>query len=129
MITTPSSIKFLKFGSLKQWLGRIDSTFGLVKHEKKPPFLRGAWYRPTISFLNTLQLSRSQMQAFLSQSFDYLDQLKKDPSVLRYHIHYPEASHLAPGACRSKNDIVFQLLGLNEAFTRTRWYSDFRQKI
>lgn len=128
MITTPSSIKFLKFGSLKQWLGRIDSTFGLVKHEKKPPFFEGSLVQTHYQLLNTLQLSRSQMQAFLSQSFDYLDQLKKDPSVLRYHIHYPEASHLAPGACRSKNDIVFQLLGLNEAFTRTRWYSDFRQK-
>lgn len=128
MITTPSSIKFLKFGSLEQWLGRIDSTFGLVKHEKKPPFFEGNLVQTHYQLLNTLQLSRSQMQAFLSQSFDYLDQLKKDPSVLRYHIHYPEASHLTPGACRSKNDMVFQLLGLNEAFTRTRWYSDFRQK-
>jgi len=34
LITTPSSIKYLKFGTLDQWLDHLEPTFGVVKHEK-----------------------------------------------------------------------------------------------
>ena len=40
-ITTPSSIKYLKFGTLKQWLAHLDPVFGVVKHEKPTPFFQG----------------------------------------------------------------------------------------
>ena len=41
LITTPSSIKFLKFGRLRDWLRRIDPIFGVVKHEKRTHFFDG----------------------------------------------------------------------------------------
>ena len=36
IITTPSSIKYVKFGSLEQWLKLLDEdgNFGVVKYEK-----------------------------------------------------------------------------------------------
>ena len=41
LITTPSSIKYLKFGRLRDWLRRTDPLFGVVKHEKKTHFFDG----------------------------------------------------------------------------------------
>ena len=35
MITTPSSIKYEKFGKIENWLTLIDSDFGVVKYDKE----------------------------------------------------------------------------------------------
>lgn len=36
--------------------------------------------------LNTLQLSKTEMEEFLQQSFDYMNKLNTDIDVLKYHI-------------------------------------------
>ena len=41
LITTPSSIKYLKFGTLDHWLDTLETTFGVVKYEKKTHFFDG----------------------------------------------------------------------------------------
>ena len=41
LITTRSSIKFVKFGRLEDWLNTLESTFGVVKHEKPTHFFDG----------------------------------------------------------------------------------------
>ena len=128
LITTPSSIKFVKFGSVRDWLERIDSTFGVVKHEKKTHFLEGHMVQSHYQLINTLQMSKEEVREFLKPTFDYMDKLKNDPSVLRYHIHYPETYEISDTLLTSKNDIVFRLMGLNEKFTQTQWFHDFRKK-
>lgn len=124
-ITTPNSIKYLKFGTVKQWLKLISSTFGVVKHEKKTHFFDGRMVQTHYQLLNTLQLSYEEMQEFLKPSLDYMDLLRNEPAVLRYHIHLPEDQQITQSKYKSKNDIVFQLLGLNEEFTQTKIYRDF----
>ena len=124
-ITTPNSIKYTKFGTIKKWLKQIGPTFGVVKHEKKTHFFDGRMVQTHYQLLNTLQLSREEMQEFLQPSMDYMDLLRTEPAVLRYHIHLPEDQELSMGKYKSKNDIVFQLLGLNEEFTKTKIYRDF----
>ena len=56
LITTPSSIKYLKFGKLKDWLQKIDPVFGVVKHEKATPFFDGRLVQLHYQLLNTLPL-------------------------------------------------------------------------
>ena len=128
LITTPSSIKFVKFGSIQQWLERIDNTFGVVKHEKKTHFFEGRMVQTHYQLINTLQMTKEEVREFLKPTFDYMDKLKTDPSVLRYHIHYPENYQLSDATLSSKNDIVFRLMGLNEAFTHTQWFHEFRKR-
>lgn len=129
LITTPSSIKFLKFGKLEEWLTRISSTFGVVKHEKKTHFFEGGMVQTHYQLLNTLQMSREEMREFLQPTFHYMSQLKTNPPVMRYHIHYPrEQIKLTKKPMKTKNDIVFTLMGLNEKFCRTQWYADFRMR-
>lgn len=128
LITTPSSIKFVKFGSIQQWLERIDNIFGVVKHEKKTHFFEGRMVQTHYQLINTLQMTKEEVREFLKPTFDYMDKLKTDPSVLRYHIHYPENYQLSDATLSSKNDIVFRLMGLNEAFTHTQWFHEFRKR-
>lgn len=128
LITTPSSIKFVKFGTIREWLERIDSTFGVVKHEKKTHFFEGRMVQTHYQLINTLQMSKSEVREFLKPTLDYMDKLKLDPAVLRYHIHYPDTYRLSDAPLKSKNDIVFKLMGLNEDFTMTQWFHDFRKK-
>ena len=125
MITTPSSIKYVKFGTLKQWLTHIDGRFGVVKHEKKTHFFGGRKVQTHYQLLNTLQMTQEEVEQFLKPSLDYMDALKTDPAVVRYHLHYPENHEYSDRNIQSKNDIVFQLLGLNENFSYTKWYRDF----
>lgn len=128
LITTPSSIKFVKFGSIQQWLERIDNIFGVVKHEKKTHFFEGRMVQTHYQLINTLQMTKEEVREFLKPTFDYMDKLKTDPSVLRYHIHYPENYQLSDATLSSKNDIVFRLMGLNESFTQTQWFHEFRKR-
>lgn len=125
LITTPSSIKYLKFGTIKQWLQHIDSTFGVVKHEKKTHFFDGRLVQSHYQLINTLQMTKDEVYEFLQPSLNYMDLLKTEPTVLRNHMKYPPEHEFQSNAMDSKNEIVFQLLGVNEDFARTKWYRDF----
>ena len=125
LITTSNSIKYLKFGTLKQWLHHIDSTFGVVKHEKKTHFFSGRLVQTHYQLLNTLQMTKQEVAEFLKPSLDYMTNLKTDPAVLRNHMKYPVEHEITSNKLDSKNEIIFQLLGLNNKFIETKWYKDF----
>lgn len=132
LITTPSSVKYLKFGTIGQWLKNIESTFGIVKHEKETHFFDGRMVQCHYQLLNTLQLSYHDIETLLAPSLKYIGAVREDPSVLRYHIGYAfnnddEITKHEP--ILSKNEIVFKLLGVNDKFTKTKIYSDFKKAI
>lgn len=132
MITTPSSIKYLKFGAIEDWLNNIDPVFGIVKFEKETHFFDGRMVQCHYQLLNTLQLSYEEMEELLKPSLEYIGAVRSDPDILRYHIGYPfraveEDGELNP--LKSKNDIVFKMLGINNDFGKTQLYKDFRNDI
>lgn len=132
LITTPSSIKYVKFGSVESWLENIDHTFGIVKFEKETHFFDGRMVQCHYQLLNTLQLTYAEMEKLLKPSLDYIAAVRSDPDILRYHIGYPfraveEDGELNP--LKSKNDIVFKMLGINNDFAKTQLYKDFRNDI
>lgn len=128
LITTPSSIKYLKFGSYDKWLDNIDDTFGIVKYEKPPHFFNGRLVQTHYQLINTLQLSKSDIGKLLEDSFNYISLIDNDVSVLKYHIHYPKVNKKASGM-KNKNEVVFKLLGINEDFCKTKIFYDFKEKI
>lgn len=129
LITTPSSIKYYKFGALEQWLDQIEPLFGIVKHDKPTHYFDGDLVQTHYQLLNTLRLSKSEVRSLLQPSLDYIDAIRNDPAVLRYHIKYPDAPELGETGLDSKNEIVYKLLGINQAFTKTKLYTDFRSDL
>lgn len=130
IITTPSSIKYTKFGSLEQWLCLLDedSEFGVVKHEKETPFFDGRMVTTHYQLLNTLQLSQVEVNELMQPSLEYLQMLCDDPAVLRYHIRFSGYNEPVGEACTT-NDIVYQMLGVTDEFSKTKLYWNFRNDV
>lgn len=128
IITTPSSIKYVKFGTLQKWFDILEPTFGIVKHEKPTHYFNGRKVSCHYQLLNTLQLTEQNVNDLLEQSLDYITKIRNNPAVLRYHINYPyEEMDITP--LTSKNEIIFKLLGMNENFAKTKLYYDFRNDL
>lgn len=129
-ITTPSSIKYVKFGTLKQWFDMVDPVFGVVKYEKKPHQFGGKLVQAHYQLFNTLQLSYDEMQRVMQPSLDYIAAIRRDPAVLRYAIQYPFDDGSGEwSSLDSKNEIVFRMLGVNDQFAKTKMYYDFRDDL
>ena len=129
LITTPSSIKYLKFGTFEQWLNNLDSIFGVVKHEKPTHFFDGRMVQVHYQLLNSLQMSQEEVNEFLALSFEYINAIKTDPAVLRYHIKYPTDQEFEWTALNSKNDVIYKMLGINDKFAETKLYYDFKKDL
>ncbi len=132
LITTPNSIKYLKFGTIEQWLENIEPIFGIVKYEKETHYFDGRMVQCHYQLLNTLQLSYDEVERLLRPSLEYIGQVRSDPDVLRYHIGYPFRAEQEDGELnplKSKNDIVFKMLGINNDFAKTQLYKEFRNDI
>lgn len=128
VITTPSSIKYVKFGDIAEWFKILEPTFGIVKHEKPTHYFDGRKVSCHYQLINTLQLTEQDVAKLLEPSFDYINKIKEEPAILRHHINYDyEQMNITP--LNSKNEIIFKLLGMNENFTKTKLYYDFRSDL
>lgn len=127
LVTTPSSIKYLKFGSFDAWLDHVEPNFGVVKHEKETHYMGGEMVQAHYQLLNTLQMSREEVAELLAPTFDYLEKVRSDNAVLRYHVHCDvreDDDYIR--TCRTKNDIIYAMMGITDEFVRTKLYADFR---
>jgi hypothetical protein len=129
LITTPSSIKYLKFSTLDNWRRNVGSMFGVVKYDKPTHFFNGKMVQTHYQLLNTLQMTQEETAAFLKDTFDYITLLKQNPAVLRHHIKYPLSNEVDITYIASKNDIIYKMLGVNSRFAQTRIYHDFRADL
>ena len=127
LVTTPSSIKYLKFGSFEKWLDNIEPIFGLVKHEKRTHFFNGRMVQCHYQLLNSLQLSYEETRELIRPSMEYLNLIKSDPCVFRYFIKYPQCDIDGQPivGLNLKNDIVYKMLGVNDKFAETKLYHSF----
>ena len=127
LITTPNSIKYLKFDTLDNWLDNLYPRFGVVKHDKKTHFFGGRLVQTHYQLINTLQLSKDEVQEFLQDSLDFAQLLRDNPAVVRYYIKYPDIDEFEPmqKPMLDKNDVVYNLMCINDNFTKTKYYQEF----
>ena len=127
LITTPSSIKYLKFGSFDDWLDNIYPYFGVVKHDKKTHFFDGKLVQTHYQLINTLQLSKDEVEEFLKPSLEFAQMLRDNPAVVRYYIKYPDIEEMQPfnSPILNKNDVVYNLMCVNNDFVKTKYYQEF----
>lgn len=129
LITTPSSIKYVKFAPLKQWFDNLDTTFGIVKYEKPTYYFDGRMVQGHYQLLNTLNLSKSDVAEIIKPNLNYISLIRQDPDVLRYHIKYPYEETDIITSLTSKNEIIFKLMGINSDFSKTKLYYNFRNDL
>lgn len=132
LITTPNSIKYIKFAPILQWLKQIDSTFSVVKHEKKTHFFDGKMVQAHYQLLNTVQLSKDEVHELLKPSLEYVNLLNTDTDVLKYHVkcssfdeHDDEA---ISNVFKDKNDIIYTMMNISNKFYKTKYFYDFKRE-
>lgn len=128
LITTPSSIKYLKYGTWEEWISKLDSTFGVVKYDKPTHYFRGKMVQTHYQLLNTLQLSEEDMEEFLSDSLEYIRLLKTDIRVFREHLHIKIKENIEYGDMKSTDEFMMTMLQLNNKFENTDLFNKFRQE-
>lgn len=132
LITTPSSIKYMKFGTMNKWFDTMESTFGVVKHEKPTHFFDGRMVQTHYQLLNTLQMTPEEVDELVKPSLDYARMIKTDPAFLRHQIGYQYCTSddtFYTKAITSKNDIIYKMLGINDNFAKTKIYQQFRDDL
>ena len=127
LITTPNSIKYLKFSTYDKWLDNLYPQFGIVKHDKKTHFFEGHLVQTHYQLINTLQLSKDEVKEFLKESLDFAQLLRNNPAVVKYYIKYPDINDFEAlkSPMLDKNDVVYNLMSINNNFVNTKYYQDF----
>lgn len=145
MITTPSSIKYLKFKShklfgddrdkcLRYWIENTDNMFGLVKYEK-PPTNMFEMVQTHYQLLNTLPLSFDDMRELLKPTLDYIKLLKDDLAVLRNHIGIKSSTidnnNLDDIEFNFVNsdEMVYKMLMITDDFASTKIFKRYKDKL
>lgn len=133
LITTPSSIKFYKFGDLKTWLKNIYPFFGIVKHDKDTHYFGGRMVQAHYQLLNTLQLSQDEVGQIVKDGLNYINLINTDVDFMRYHLKFSDAEDNVEfeddNIMKNKNEIVYKLLNYDCDFHRTRIYYDFKKEL
>lgn len=140
MVTTPSSLKYLKFveGGLTQeniekWANSVKSEFGVVKFDKRTRYFGGRLVQSNYQMLNTIHLNEKETETFLTPTVEYLKAIKKDSSVLEYHVfesskgekinnssEETEEEDFEEYGLMRRGQIIFCLYELNRNFARTK---------
>ena len=142
MVTTPNSMKFLKFmkgglteSNIRKWVEKVDSTFGVVKYDKRTKFFGGKVVQSSYQFINTLGLTEKQAEELLKPSKEYLTTIRSDYDFMRYHFsdaykreENDETEELSDGLAE-RSDVIFTLMGINYDFKDTKLYYNFRNDV
>ena len=129
LITTPSSIKYLKFGSLETYLSKLNRIFGVVKYDKAPHFFGGNLVQTHYQLLNTLEFTKREMRDLLDETLQYIKLLKNDPAVMRYHLKMDLENLKNQNEkyynLETTNNFIYTMLSINDDITRTNMYLRF----
>jgi hypothetical protein len=137
LITTPSSVKYLKFGTFENWLKRIEEQWAICKYEKPQHHFNGM-VQTHYQLLNTLGMSKKDMSNFLQDTINYIKLIKTDTAVFKYHlginsnieaeedIEYKE--ELGDRVLNTTNDFILSMLEINDNFINTKICKNFRNE-
>ena len=121
LITTGSSIKYMKYGTFYEWLDKItqykSNAFGIVKYEKPTKYFDGQLVRTNYQIMNSLQLSREDVNELMKPTLDYMQALIDDP-ILMYR-HCKDISQNDEGTAA---EFIQKMLSMNKDLSQTDMY-------
>lgn len=141
MVTTPNSLKYLKFKNgfteknIVKWTENVNSTFGVVKWDKRTRYFGGRLVQSSYQFLNTLGLEEQEVKTLLQPSFDYITYVRKDIDFMRFHFTEAYARESdgeekqTPDGLAERADVIFKLLYDSPFFDQTALYTNFKNDV
>ena len=130
LITTPSSIKYNKFGSdnwFEEWCSMINKQFGIVKYEKPTKHEKGTMVRTHYQLMNTINLTREELKEVMKPSIDRINEVVSDADqMLDYCLNYVNQDSLS---IQTKKELIVKLLTINPNIANTSFYSQLVEKI
>lgn len=140
MVTTPNSLKYLKFAgglserAIKKWIANVTEIFGVVKWDKDTRFFHGRMVQSSYQLLNTLGLSEQQAERLLQPSIDYISLIRKDVDFMRYHFtdayaRGKDEEAEIPDGLAERADVIFTLMHKDPHFDETELYANFRDDV
>ena len=135
-------MKFLKFmkgglteSNVRKWMEKVDSTFGVVKYDKRTKFFGGKMVQSSYQFINTLGFNERQVEELLKPSKDYLTTIREDYDFMRYHYskaykgEKEEDREETADGLEERSKVIFALMKINYDFKDTLLYYNFRDKV
>ncbi|MCM1295824.1 MAG: hypothetical protein NC311_09810 [Muribaculaceae bacterium] len=141
MVTTPNSLKYLKFtngfteNNIRKWADNVNFTFGVVKWDKRTRYFGGRLVQSSYQLLNTLGLSENQAKQLLQPSIDYISLIRKDVDFMHYHFTNAFAREKSgdteerPDGLAERADVIFTLMHKCPHFDETELYANFRNDV
>ena len=125
LITTPNSIKYLKFEDYNYWLNNL-TYFGIVKTDTPSHEENGTMTRLNYQIVNTLDLHEQDIEKLLEQEFHYFDLLKNDLFAIRHYLKIKQASMYE---IDSTDDFIYSMLSINNNISNTEIFAKYKRKI
>lgn len=152
LITTPSSLKYCKFGSIDNYINNMDETWGVVKYDKPTHYFDGKLVQTHYQLLNSLNCSRKDVEEILHGTEEYIGLLKNDMAVLRRHLKmqieqneeckltdeeifkreiegFYSEDYLNINKDNHTKDMMYTLLTLNDKIKFTKEFIEFQKEI
>lgn len=129
LITTPSSIKYFKFGKFETWLDNIYPMFGVVKYDKNTHFFGGELVQAHYQLINTLQLSEDDISKLVKPGLDYITLLNSDMDVFRYHMKCKVQNGITSNVMKDTNEIVYKMINFKGDFENTELFHKFKKEL
>lgn len=129
MITTPSSIKYVKYGSLDEYMNKVENTYSIVKYEKPTHHFGGSKVSLHYQLINSLQFTPELMEEFLQPNLDYYMRLKTDIEFLKEHLKINTDLDVKLNGNETKDDFIFKMLSVCSRFEETTMFKIFRRDL
>lgn len=130
LITTPSSIKYLKFGSYEGYMRVIDedNRWGVVRTEEPTHYLDGELTNSHYQLLNSLDMNKDEVKEFLEDTREYVSLLKNNIPTFKKHIKMNEFN-VNDLMVKSSKDLMYTLLSLNEDVYLTKEFTKLQEEV
>ena len=125
LITTPNSIKYLKFNDYDTWRNNLID-FGIVKTDQPSHEENGTMTRLNYQIINTLDLYEQDIEKLLEQEFHYFDLLKNNLFAIRHYLKIKQASMYE---IDSTDDFIYSMLSINNNISNTELFAKYKRKI
>lgn len=127
LITTPSSVKYLKYGKFEDWLNNILYDWGVCKYEKPQKHFNGM-VQTHYQALNTVRANEKQMIELSQDTVNYINLLKNDDEVFKLHIKI-KSNNKKKSAIKTNEQFILKMIQNNEDFINTTICKNFRKEI